>query len=310
VRLREADRFVEAEEVCRKVLGKRAKNAEAKRLVEELGPQIARAKEAEKLVRDAVAGNPNDASCHVNLADVLMSLGRIEEAVCSYCRGLMLKADLVHADLKLGRALAALGELEGQASAKKNAMGYVRGELFRGLGELVSEMGRREEVLYAYRAAVHGNEDMAEGFNTLGNLLVAKGLNEESLGAYAKALQVKPQEAMYHYNRGIPLKALGRWEETEAAYNKALEFRPDYAEAMNNLGILLLERGRAEESVELLRKATEINPEFAGAFHNLGNSLRELGRAEEALVALRRAMELQPQYPGAYNTAGIALLMI
>ena len=126
--------------------------------------------------------------------------------------------------------------------------------MFHRLGRLVSEMGRREEVLYAYRAAVHGNEDMAEGFNTLGNMLVAKGLNEESLGAYAKALQIKPQEAMYHYNRGIPLKALGRWEETEAAYNKALEFRPDYAEAMNNLGILLLERGRAEESAEVLRR--------------------------------------------------------
>jgi predicted O-linked N-acetylglucosamine transferase (SPINDLY family) len=310
-RLRAADRFVEAEDACRKILSRKRTHAGAKKLLEELGPLVARARDAEKLVRDLCEHNPGDAACHVNLADVMMSLGRIEEAVCEYCRGLMIKADLVHADYKLGRALAALAESNGDANARRKGMKDVdRLEFFEPLSRLVSEMGRREEVLHAYRAAVQGDEDIPDAFNTLGNFLVSRDLHDESLRAYARAIQLKPGEPMFHYNRGIPLKALGRWEECEAAYRKAIELRPDYTEAMNNLGILLLERGRAEESVEILKRATEINPDFAGAFHNLGNSLRELGRAEEALVALRRAMELHPHYPGAYNTAGIALLNI
>jgi predicted O-linked N-acetylglucosamine transferase (SPINDLY family) len=310
-RLRAGDRFVEAEEACKKVLARKRSHAGAKKLLEQLGPLVARARDAEKLVRDLSEHNPGDASCHVNLADVMMSLGKIEEAVCGYCRGLMIKADLVYADFKLGRALAALAESNGEGKSKRKAQTDSNdSEVFQRLSRLVSEIGRREEALYAYRAAVQGDEEIPDAFNTLGNFLVSRDLNDEALRAYARAIQLKPDEAMFHYNRGIPLKALGRWEECEAAYRKSIELRPDYAEAMNNLGILLLERGRGEESVAILRRAIEINPEFAGAFHNLGNSLRELGRAEEALVALRRATALHPHYPGAYNTAGIALLMM
>jgi protein O-GlcNAc transferase len=310
-RLHESGRLAEAERMCRQVLARKPNHTGALRLLGLLSQRTNQADIAEDLIRKAIAVTPPTSAYHVNLADVLASRGRLEEAVSCYRQALALEPGSFVTHIKLGKALRTLGRLDEALDANRKALALSPNyaEAHHNLGEILQDMGKPREAEAAFRQAKACKEDLAEAYNTIGNSLVSMGREEESLEQYTKALRIQPKNAMYHYNTGIPLKALGRWEQCESAYRRALELRPDYPEALNNLGILLMERGRLEESVEVLKQAVAAKPDFTAAFHNLGNSLKDLGRIDEAQDALQRAVALMPDFANACNTLGIVNLM-
>ncbi len=75
----------------------------------------------------------------------------------------------------------------------------------------------------------------AEAHNNLGNALTDQGKLDEAVAAYRKALELKPDYAEAHNNLGLALMNQGKLDEAVTAYRKALELEPDHANAHNNL---------------------------------------------------------------------------
>ncbi len=189
------------------------------------------------------------------------------------------------------------------------------------LGNVLSELGRREEALAATEEAVGLFRRLAEGqpaaflpdlagsLNNLGNRLAALGRREEALAA--------AEEAVALYRR--------------LAEKQPAAFRPELATSLTGLGAMLADLGRreealaaAEEAVAICRRLAEgqpaaFLPDLAMSLNNLGNRLADLGRREEALAAAEEAVGLYrrlaekqpaaflPELAGSLNNLGAML---
>ncbi|HKZ55991.1 MAG TPA: toll/interleukin-1 receptor domain-containing protein [Anaerolineales bacterium] len=209
-----------------------------------------------------------------------------------------LEASLPHETVSLRELAAevtqqAIQHLESARDVDAEERKSGRARLLNNLGVRLSELGRREEALFAAQEAVGVYRklaearpeaflpDLARSLNSLGNQLSELGRREEALAA--------AQEAVGGYRK--------------LAEARPDAFLPNLTLSLNNLGTFLSELGRREEAlaaveqaVEGYRKLAEARPEaylplLAASLNNLGNCLSELGRREEALAAAQEAVE-------------------
>lgn len=175
------------------------------------------------------------------------------------------------------------------------------------LGFALERLERLDEALAAYRKAVAVAPQLAEARNNLGNVLKKLQRHDEALSAYEGALALRPEAAEYHFNRGETLRVLERLDEAETAYETAIRFRPEFAEAYANLGFVLHLQDRNEASVEAFRRAIEIKPDYFEVYQGMGHTLRRMGRHEDAATAYRNAAELRPDNAVAQKDLGTEL---
>lgn len=124
--------------------------------------------------------------------------------------------------------------------------------------------------------------------------LTEAGRTEEAVRAWREALRLEPDDAKANNNLGGMLLRLGRLPEAEAHLRKALAADPELAGARNNLGLLLMQRGRWEEARAEFERAIALAPASAEARVNLGAVLLVQGRPREAVRQLRAALEAEP----------------
>ncbi len=218
--------------------------------------------------------NPECWLAQNNLGNILVNVGRPQEAIKQYEQALRLKPDYAETYNNLGNALAATG--------------------------------RTEEAIKQYEQALRIQPDYNEAYNNLGTTLVDAGRAEEAIKYFEQALRIKPNDAETHYNLGIALVNVGRVEEGIKQYEQALRLKSDYAEAHNNLGIALGNMGRAEEGIKHFEQALHLKPNDAQTHNNLAAALNALGQYPQAIKHLELALRLKPDYTEAYANLIVA----
>jgi tetratricopeptide (TPR) repeat protein len=158
----------------------------------------------------------------------------------------------------------------------------------------LEELGRSEEALADYRAAISYVPEFAPRYNNAGLLLEALGRPDEALATYDMALARDPALAEAHGNRGNALDTLGRFEEAERAFLESLRLDPTAASFHNSYGVTLAKQGRLDEAIEAMRRAISRDPSLAAAYLNLARALHEAGRSSEAIEALHEGLRLDP----------------
>lgn len=116
-------------------------------------------------------------------------------------------------------------------------------EYYGNLGNALMAQGNWEEAAACYRQFLSHRPQFAEAHSSLGNALMALGKHGEALACYRRALELKPNFAAAHNNLGNALRNQGRLEEAAASYRRALELNPDDAETHANSSTLRLLRG-------------------------------------------------------------------
>ncbi|MEO0886482.1 MAG: tetratricopeptide repeat protein [Cyanobacteria bacterium J06648_10] len=159
-------------------------------------------------------------------------------------------------------------------------------------GVVLGNLGRQEEAIAAYDAALHIKPDYHEALNNKGVALSALGRKEEAIAAYDAALHIKPDKHEALNNKGNALSALGRNEEAIAAYDAALHIKPDYHKALYNKGVALSALGRNEEAIAVLDQAIAINPKDPGLWYNKACCAALSAQTEKSLTYLQKAIEL------------------
>ncbi|MDA0268046.1 MAG: tetratricopeptide repeat protein [Cyanobacteria bacterium] len=219
------------------------------------------------------------------------------------------------ADLLLS-ALAEAQKIKAQLSP-----GLGSNLLWGEIGVALGNLGRYEEAIAAYDAALAIKPDKHEALNNKGIALGNLGRYEEAIAAYDAALAIKPDDHQALNNKGIALvewaakiqqegnteEALAKLSEGIAAYDAALAIKPDYHEALNNKGIALRKLGHYEEAIAAYDAALAIKPDYHEALNNKGIALGNLGRYEEAIAAYDAALAIKPDDHEALNNKGNAL---
>ncbi|MGD0719476.1 MAG: tetratricopeptide repeat protein [Roseiarcus sp.] len=225
--------------------------------------------EAERLYREALAGDPLHAEANCNLGVALKAQGRLIEAMAAYRRALALKPDYAQAHYNMGNAL--------------------------------KDRGMLPEATLAFERAVGLDPNDFVGWNNLGNVLKLTGRLDEAIASYHRALALNPAYAQAHYNLGEALASSGRLADAAAAYRRALALRPDYPEAYGNLGVVLRDLGRLTEAEPCFRAALALKPSDSHALNNLGAVLLDQCRLDEAAACWERALALEPDYAAAFS---------
>jgi O-antigen ligase/Tfp pilus assembly protein PilF len=200
---------------------------------------------------ESLAYHPNEG--HRPLGDLLVQMGKPDEAVEHFKRELELYPKSVVVRLELGRALGAVGDWAGMRQAAEEA--------------IEQQPDYVEAILL-----------MAQAIEKQGDLVVARGLLERVLASKRAPAHV--------YTQYAALLSRGRkWEASIAAYRRASELSPDNPRTHNNLGVALTKLEKYSEAALAFRRAVLLDSTYARAYRNLGDSLEKVNEPAEAALA-------------------------
>ena len=258
-----AGRLNEAERLYRQILQINPRHADAIHLLGVIAHQVGRNDVAVELIGKAIGINEAEPIYHINLANALKNLARLDDAVVSYREALRIRPDYAEAHYNLGIVLR--------------------------------DLGRLEEAITAYGTAIRIKPDLADAHYNLGLALYDQGCFEAAAGANIGAIRITPYYAEAHSNLGNSLYNLGRLDEAVTAYRAAICIQPDYAEAYSNLGNTLHDIGHLDDAVAAFGEALRIRPDYAAALSLQTHSLKHLcaweglaDRQERVLDFVRR----------------------
>ncbi len=231
-------------------------------------------KEAEKLIREAIAIN-NIFFYHSSLGNVLRMQNRIDDAVASFERALALKPDFPDA--------------------------------LNNLALIFSKQKKINEAINLYKRALTADPNHVDTIVNLGLLLQEKGEIDSAIHLYNQALAIRPDTAEAHYNLGNALSEKGNKDAAIQAYMRAIAIRP-YAEAHTNLATILNVRHLFYEAISHYKNALKFNPNSFDAYNNLGISYRSYGQLDESIKCFKKALEIKPDASLTYSNLLLAMV--
>ncbi len=124
--------------------------------------------------------------------------------------------------------------------------------------------------------------------------LAEVGRHDEAIAEYRAALELRPSALFAHLHLAESLALAGRTAEALDEYHEAVRLAPEHVEARTNLGILLMRTGRLEEAESQLAEAARLKPKDAEIRAALGLVLAQVGRLAEAEVQFAEALRIDP----------------
>jgi len=189
--------------------------------------------DAEAILREAYAYNPESFRIMTALGIIMIDNGRFDEAI-----GLLEKS---------------LGIIDFDP------------ETWNYLGVAYWNKGLYDEALKAYDQALSLDLNYAIVFNNRGSLYLSrylKGRQAEDLARatkdFRKAVELDPKYASAHNGLGVSLSQSGDIDGAIAAWKKAVELKPDFGFALYNLGFGLLDQGDKAGALKCLMKYKEL----------------------------------------------------
>lgn len=300
----------EAEMLCREILGRSPRNADAMNMLGVLCAQRGDGNSAVEWIGKAVAIDSRSAAYRFNLGKTLLQLKRAREACEALERAASLDSHYADARNELGLARAEAGSFEAAETAFREALSLQPDywEAHSNLGLLLHRLGRGEEAVLSLRRALDIEPRSAEVLKNLGMVLRAQGQPEEAVKAYRGALDLNRGEPGILNNLGNALAHLARNEEAAECFRDAVAAAPDFADAYYNWGSLEARVGRFQQAAGKFRAALAIDPHLAEAESALASALLDLGRIEDAVEACKRVLRLQPGDGGTHSQLLFTLL--
>ena len=206
--------------------------------------------------RAALASNPESATAENNLARVLHTQGRLDEAIEHYRAAAKLKPKL--------------------AQAHNN------------LGVVLLQKGRTAEGEAQLMEAIRLRPGDQEAEHNLALALNQEGKWKEAAEIFSRLAPGRPNDANLHYQFGLALAHLKQTKEAMAHYAHALLAQPDFPEALDGLSWILATDPRAEyrngtEGVRMAERACELTGRKQGRMlATLAAAYAESARFQEA----------------------------
>ncbi len=111
--------------------------------------------------------------------------------------------------------------------------------------------------------------DAAGCRNTLGQILERLGREDEAVRCYEAAIELDPADPEAYNNLGYLRARQDRLADAEALYRKAIDLYPDYAEPHTNRGNLHKDLGELDAAIACYRRAVELRPDLSALHSNL-----------------------------------------
>lgn len=199
---------------------------------------------------------PESSEVRCRCVDLLLALGRMDDAANYYRRFL----DSPCADVQMALAL----------------------------GKLLTRRGVWQDAELVYRTGLADNPDHLELHVALGDFLASLDRNSEACYFMRRAVAISPDSLLALNGLGFVLRCLSRYGEAEVVLGRALALDERSAQAWVNLAICKLQQGRSDEAIEAYKKAIAIDAKHWGAWKGLLLTSHYQGLDRDGLYRLHR----------------------
>ncbi len=204
------------------------------------------------------------------LGSVQVRAGDDEAAVASFRSALAAEPGLVQARLRLGNALARLGEFAEALEAYDQVLSRpgipsdtaAQARIQR--GSVRANLGQLDEARADLEAALQADPASAEAHLRLGGVLLAQGEEEAARASFGRAAEtatVPRLEAQAHATLADLARRGGDFRSAAESFARALDADPRYTEAMSGFASLLGQAGRYREAAALYRRLLAEEPD-------------------------------------------------
>jgi uncharacterized protein (TIGR02466 family) len=248
-----------------------------------------RVREADALFQRALSGHPRNAEAWYGRGLVAATQARHEEAAACFRRAISCKHTLLSARIDLANSLLVMDRLDEALMAAQAAtrLGADSSMAYVALGNVLCELGDAAAGLAAHKRGVELDPTQAEPHFRLGLAHQQLGQVEQAVAALEQASEIAPKRAEVVYSLGTARHALHRLDSALEAYNRALALRPSLADHLFAVGRprhihALMENKNLAGALHRLDAFLEHLPGQSCALALKAIVLDELGQREEA----------------------------
>jgi len=190
----------------------------------------------EYLVRRALEFDPANADALYDLASMLRTLRRYDEALDVLERHRHLVPGDFQALADIGRCLSGLRRYAEAESVLRRALeGVDDANTHFDLGVALDRLGHLPEAIAEYQAALERNPNHKDALNYLGVSFVRQGRLAEAAGQFERLIATDPDNADAHTNLGAVFLTKGSRDLAAREFRAALRVNPDHALARQAL---------------------------------------------------------------------------
>ena len=284
---------------------------------------------SEALVHQTVAVSlrPDSAGQWNHLGLVYERLGRTDEAIRCYEKGIHVQPESFFCYHNLGRLYADIGDYSNaerslraalEQTPSSNISKLMMARVHRSQGRLQVAAKICEGVLLNSEKPLE-DQVVSFGYKTYGNILADLGKHHEAITCFQKTAQANsrirrlPTEERAHPHLAIANSyyALGRYDQALLQYQKAAELVPGDEAHHRGMALALNKLGRLDEALASATRgaglAADDNPYAHFVLGLVHANRREFDRA---LASYRRTLEIDPDYVDARNNMGDVYLQL
>jgi uncharacterized caspase-like protein/lipoprotein NlpI len=172
-------------------------------------------------------------------------------------------------------------------------------------GDALSEIGKTDEAMQAYRKAVEIDPNFFGAYYSIGVLHLNAGRYGEARTAFDKSISLNADDANGFYQRGTALADLGEFEAARPDLERAIKLKADDASYYDQLGAVDLALGDAPAAVAAVERGVAASPNYYGGAAILAYYL--VGKRDRAIAMAEAGIKDQPDYPYFYIWKALAL---
>lgn len=144
------------------------------------------------------------------------------------------------------------------------------------LGAALKELGRFDEAITAYRAALALGA-CPEVHSNLGLALSARGLHDEAYEAHQAAVRNLPESSSAHASFGTFFYTVRALDQAARCFQRAIQLNPNDGENYLKLGTVAFESGHLRPAQDLYERAISLAPDHTDAHFHLAVALLAQG---------------------------------
>jgi carboxyl-terminal processing protease len=163
------------------------------------------------------------------------------------------------------------------------------------LGDAMAALGKSEEAMQAYRAAVEIDPKFYGAYSSIGALHLDAGRYAEARAAYDKAVALAPDDANARYQRGTALADLGEFDAARVDVARAIEMKSDETAYYDQLAAIDLAKGDAAAAVADVERGVAASPDYWGGAAMLAYYL--VGKFDRTIAMAEAGQKAEPDYP-------------
>lgn len=303
-----AGRFVDAAREYLAVLAKEPDHPQALHLYGVLQFQCGAADQAEALLRQSIAIEP-DVRALSDLGAIVGERGRIDEALGHFATALQAAPDDVQTLVRRGNTLIGLHRYDDALASFDRALAVspLVLDALCNRGGALRALGRFDDALDTYDRALMVDPHSFESWFNRGLVLRALRRAADALHCFDRANAIRPGVAAIMAERGRTLAELDRPNEALAAFNEAIAADPARLDVLCDSAAVLERLGRADEALERCERALALDPDHVRTLASRGNALLALERHDDALDSYERALAIDPCSPDTLCNRGTVL---